>query len=75
MGDYLQYGHGPHQCLGAAASQTALTAMVKTVASKCENLRPAPGPQGQLKKTQRAAGFYAYMDPMWGKHFPFPTSK
>lgn len=75
MDSYLQFGHGPHQCLGEGAAKTSLTAMLKTVAGKCENLRPAPGPQGQLKKIDRGDGFYAFMDANWSKFFPFPTSK
>jgi linoleate 10R-lipoxygenase len=46
---YIHYGIGEHTCLGKDASLVALTAMLRTV-GKLENLRRAPGPQGQLKK-------------------------
>lgn len=71
---YIHYGLGPHQCLGKDASQIALTAMVKVMA-RLENLRPASGPQGILKKVPREDGFYAYMTEDEGKYFPFPTSE
>ncbi len=44
------------------------------IIAKLENLRPAPGPQGVLKKVDRGDGFYAYMTEDWGKYFPFPTT-
>ena len=57
---YIHYGLGPHACLGRDASRVALTAMLKTV-GKLDNLRRAPGPQGQLKKIPRPGGFHVYM--------------
>ena len=57
---YIHYGLGPHTCLGQDASRVALTAMLKTV-GKLDNLRRAPGPQGELKKIPRPGGFYIYM--------------
>ena len=74
LDEYTHYGAGPHQCLGKDASQIALTAMLKVMA-RLDNLRPAPGPQGILKKIPRDDGFYAYMTEDEGKYFPFPTSK
>lgn len=73
MENYIHYGQGPHQCLGMDASKVALTAMLRTVA-RLKNLRPAPGPQGVLKKVPRDDGFFAYMTEDWGKYFPFPTT-
>lgn len=49
LDSYIHYGIGEHTCLGKEASMVALTAMLRTV-GKLENLRRAPGPQGQLKK-------------------------
>lgn len=49
LDSYIHYGIGGHTCLGKEASMVALTAMLKTV-GKLQNLRRAPGPQGQLKK-------------------------
>ena len=71
---YIHYGLGPHACLGGEASRTALTAMLRVV-GRLDNLRRAPGPQGQLKKIPRPGGFYAYMRADHGSYFPFPTSE
>ena len=71
---YIHYGLGPHACLGRDASMVALTAMLKVV-GRLDNLRRAPGPQGQLKKISRPGGFYIYMRSDHGSYFPFPTSK
>lgn len=49
LDSYIHYGIGEHSCLGKEASMVALTAMLRTI-GKLENLRRAPGPQGQLKK-------------------------
>ena len=70
---YIVYGVGPHQCLGGEASRVALTAMLKVV-GRLDNLRAAPGPQGQMKKIPREGGFYIYMDALQSQYFPFPTS-
>lgn len=53
---YIHYGLGPHACLGKDASRVALTAMLKVV-GRLDNLRRAPGPQGQLKKIPRPGGY------------------
>lgn len=45
MENYIHYGLGSHACLGAEASGTALTAMLRVV-GRLDNLRRAPGPQG-----------------------------
>jgi linoleate 10R-lipoxygenase len=74
MESYIHYGVGPHTCLGKDASQTALTAMLKVV-GRLDNLRRAPGPQGQLKKIPRPGGFYIYMRENEEGYFVFPTSK
>lgn len=74
LDSYIHYGLGPHACLGAEASRTALTAMLRVV-GRLDNLRRAPGPQGQLKKIPRPGGFYVYMRADHGSYFPFPTSE
>ena len=71
---YIHYGLGPHACLGAEASRTALTAMLRVV-GQLDNLRRAPGPQGQLKKIPRPGGFSTYMRADHGSYWPFPTSE
>ena len=73
MESYIHFGVGPHACLGAEASRTALTAMLRTV-GKLDNLRRAPGPAGQLKKIARPGGSYDYMRPDHGSYSPFPTT-
>lgn len=73
MDKYIHYGVGTHRCLGENASKVALTCMLRVMA-RLENLRPAPGPQGELKKVERGDGFYAYMTEDQGKFFPFPTT-
>ncbi|OJJ51688.1 hypothetical protein ASPZODRAFT_55528 [Penicilliopsis zonata CBS 506.65] len=73
MDAYIHYGLGPHTCLGKDASKVALTAMLRVVGS-LDNLRRAPGPQGELKKIPRAGGFYTYMREDYGSYFPFPMT-
>ena len=74
MDAYIHYGFGPHACLGREASRVALTAMLRVV-GRLDNLRRAPGPQGQLKKVLRPGGLYVYMRADHGSYFPFPTSE
>ena len=50
-----------------------MTAMLKVVGD-LKNIRPAPGPQGQLKKIARPGGFYIYMTENHGSYFVFPTT-
>lgn len=70
---YIHYGIGAHTCLGKEASMVALTAMLRTV-GKLENLRRAPGPQGELKKIPRPGGFYVYMREDHGSYYVFPLT-
>jgi linoleate 10R-lipoxygenase len=70
---YIHYGIGAHTCLGKEASMVALTAMLRSV-GKLENLRRAPGPQGQLKKIPRPGGFYVYMREDHGSYYVFPLT-
>ncbi|KAL9596957.1 MAG: hypothetical protein Q9219_005468 [cf. Caloplaca sp. 3 TL-2023] len=73
LDSYIHYGVGPHACLGREASRVALTAMLKVI-GRLDNLRRAPGPQGELKKIPRPGGFYIYMRSDWGGYWPFPTT-
>jgi linoleate 8R-lipoxygenase / 9,12-octadecadienoate 8-hydroperoxide 8R-isomerase len=73
MSLYVQYGIGPHQCLGYGMSKVAMTAMLKTV-GQLDNLRRAPGPQGEIKKVAGPHGFTRYMTADQSRYFPFPTS-
>ena len=73
MESYVQYGQGPHQCLGYDMSRLALRTMLKTV-GKLENLRRVPGPQGQIKKVAGPGGVTLYMTADYSRYFPFPTT-
>ncbi len=73
MDVYIHYGIGPHACLGGDASKVALTTMLKVV-GRLNNIRRAPGPQGQLKKIPRPGGYNVYMREDHGSYWPFPTS-
>ncbi|PGH07589.1 hypothetical protein AJ80_07978 [Polytolypa hystricis UAMH7299] len=73
LDSYIHYGHGPHTCLGKDVNMIALASMLRVV-GRLENLRRAPGPQGQLKKVPRPGGFYLYMREDHGSHFVFPMS-
>ncbi|KAE8146648.1 hypothetical protein BDV25DRAFT_143478 [Aspergillus avenaceus] len=73
MESYIHYGVGPHTCLGGEASKVALTAMLRVV-GRLDNLRRAPGPQGELKKIPRPHGFYSYMREDDTSFFAFPMS-
>jgi len=70
---YIQYGIGPHQCLGYGLSKVGLTAMLKTV-GKLDRLRRAPPPQGEMKKVPGPNGFTMYMTMDERSYFPFPSS-
>lgn len=74
MDSYVHYGIGPHSCLGQDASRIALTSMLRVV-GRLDNLRPAAGRQGQLKKIPREGGYYVYMKEDGGSYTPFPASK
>ncbi|KAL9625811.1 MAG: hypothetical protein Q9160_000131 [Pyrenula sp. 1 TL-2023] len=70
---YIHYGSGPHKCLGMDWNGVTLTTMLKCIA-RLENLRRAPGPQGQTKKVIQDGGLTAYMLPDESSYSPFPTS-
>ncbi|KAE8340946.1 hypothetical protein BDV24DRAFT_151607 [Aspergillus arachidicola] len=70
---YAHFGFGPHQCLGIGLCKLALTTMLKVI-GRLDNLRRAPGPQGQLKKLSGPGGIAKYMNPDQSGFSPFPTS-
>ncbi|GMF73945.1 unnamed protein product [Aspergillus oryzae] len=70
---YAHFGFGPHQCLGIGLCKLALTTMLKVI-GRLDNLRRAPGPQGQLKKLSGPGGIAKYMNPNQSGFSPFPTS-
>lgn len=73
MDSYIHYGQGPHQCLGYGLSKLAMMTMLKTV-GKLDNLRRAPGVQGQIKKITGPGGVTLYMTADHSRYFPFPTT-
>ncbi|KAB8235692.1 peroxidase/cytochrome P450 family protein [Aspergillus alliaceus] len=73
MESYIHYGVGPHTCLGGEASKVALTAMLRVV-GRLDNLRRAPGGQGELKKIPRPNKFYSYMREDETSFWPFPMT-
>jgi linoleate 8R-lipoxygenase / 9,12-octadecadienoate 8-hydroperoxide 8R-isomerase len=73
LDSYIHYGWGSHQCLGYGMSKVGLAAMFKTV-GKLENLRRAPGPQGESKRIVLPGGYSMYMMADQSSYFPFPTS-
>ncbi|KAE8349730.1 heme peroxidase [Aspergillus coremiiformis] len=70
---YAHFGFGPHQCLGIGLCKLALTTMLKVI-GRLDNLRRAPGPQGQLKRLSGPGGIAKYMTPEQSGFSPFPTS-
>lgn len=73
LDSYIHYGWGPHKCLGFGISKLALTTMLKTI-GKLENLRRAPGTQGEIKKVPGPGGVTMYMMPDQSSLFPYPTT-
>ncbi|KAJ5635758.1 Psi-producing oxygenase A [Penicillium longicatenatum] len=73
LSQYIHFGFGPHQCLGLGVCQTALPTMLRVV-GQLENLRRAPGPQGQLKKIPGIGGITMYMDAEQSAYSPFPMT-
>ncbi|WEW60823.1 hypothetical protein PRK78_006311 [Emydomyces testavorans] len=73
LNSYIHLGAGPHECLGASMTKVALATMLKVV-GKLDNLRRAPGPQGQLKKLPGPGGITIYMSEDESRITPFPTT-
>jgi linoleate 8R-lipoxygenase/9,12-octadecadienoate 8-hydroperoxide 8R-isomerase len=73
LDSYIHFGWGPHSCLGSDVCKLALTTMLKTV-GQLDNLRRAPGSQGQIKKVPGPGGITLYMTPNQASFFPFPTT-
>lgn len=73
LDSYIHFGWGRHMCLGFGITKLALTTMLKTV-GKLNNLRRAPGGQGQIKKIAGPGGITLYMTADQSSYFPFPTT-
>ncbi|KAJ5103401.1 hypothetical protein N7532_003930 [Penicillium argentinense] len=70
---YLNQGQGPNTGFGKEITKIALVAMLRVV-GRLENLRRAPGDQGQLKKIPQDGGYYVYLRQDGTSYFPFPMS-
>ncbi|KAL4896758.1 heme peroxidase [Aspergillus ambiguus] len=73
MSSYIHYGEGSHMCLGREANKIAMTAMMRVV-GRLENLRRAPGPQGELKKVPGPNGGYSYLSEDGSRLSPLPST-
>ncbi|KAI2887316.1 hypothetical protein CBS63078_10725 [Aspergillus niger] len=73
MSLYAHFGFGPHQCLGMGICKLALTTMLRVV-GRLDNLRRAPGSQGQLKKIAGPGGISMYMTADQSSYWPFPST-
>jgi linoleate 8R-lipoxygenase/9,12-octadecadienoate 8-hydroperoxide 8R-isomerase len=73
LDSYIHFGLGPHQCLGYGVCKIALSTMFKRI-GRLDNLRRAPGPQGELKKILGPGGITIYMTADQSSFFPFPTT-
>lgn len=74
LDSYLQPGAGAHASLGPAAAAAALGGTLKVLA-RTPGLRPAPGPQGVVKKVSRGApGTYEFMTEDHARYTTFPTT-
>jgi cytochrome P450 len=70
---YVNFGWGPHHCIGQELSIVANTAILRCFAL-LPNLRRAPGPQGELKYVTKNDVVKVYLQEDWGSYFFFPTS-
>ncbi|KAF2090084.1 hypothetical protein K490DRAFT_71754 [Saccharata proteae CBS 121410] len=81
---YIHLGAGTHQCLGLPMVQTTLTAMLKVVVGKLDNLRVAQGKQGQISKIEMPLApedvekkewrYHKYLTETGNSFFPFPCA-
>ncbi|KAL4919990.1 heme peroxidase [Aspergillus aurantiobrunneus] len=70
---YAHFGFGAHKCLGIDLCKAGLSTMLKVV-GRLDNLRRAPGAQGQLKKLPGPGGIAKYMTEDQSGFSPFPTT-
>ena len=74
LDSYIPFGVGPQASLGKETSIIALTSMLRVVGG-LDNLRRAPGAQGQLKKVTHEEGYTTFLREDNSGYFPFPMSK
>ncbi|KAL6238146.1 Psi-producing oxygenase A [Aspergillus navahoensis] len=70
---YAHFGFGAHRCLGIDLCKAGLSTMLKVV-GRLDNLRRAPGAQGQLKKLPGPGGIAKYMNEDQSGFSPFPST-
>jgi cytochrome P450 len=70
---YVNYGWGPHHCIGQEINIIANTAILRAFA-RLPNLRRSPGPQGQLKYVVKDGVVKVFLQEDWGSYWFFPTS-
>jgi cytochrome P450 len=73
LDQYIFFGYGAHRCLGLDVFKVSLPTMLRTL-GRLENLRRAPGPQGQLKKIDFMGGITMYMDAKQSSFSPWPMT-
>jgi hypothetical protein len=74
LDSYLSQGAGANTGFGQEITKIALVSMLRVV-GRLENLRRAPGAQGQLKKIPQEGGYYVYLRQDGTSYFPFPMCK
>jgi|SRR5579859_637915 len=70
---YVNYGWGPHHCIGQEINIVANTAILRYLA-RLPKLRRAPGPQGELKFVMKNEVVKVFLQEDWGSYWFFPTS-
>jgi linoleate 10R-lipoxygenase len=70
---YVNYGWGPHHCIGQEINIVANTAILGCFA-RLPGLRPAPGPQGELKYVIKNDVVKVFLQEDWSSYWFFPTS-
>ena len=70
---YINYGFGPHRCIGQEINTVANTAILRAFA-RLPGLQRAPGPQGELKYAIKKDVIKVFLREDWGSYWFFPTS-
>jgi linoleate 10R-lipoxygenase len=70
---YVNYGWGPHICIGQEINIVANTAILRAFA-RLPHLKRAPGPQGELKYVIKNNVIKAFLQEDWSNYWFFPTS-
>lgn len=75
LDSYLQFGYGPHKCIGFGVTLVAMTVVFKSVFAM-KNLRPVKGLAGRIAKVESSVpGYYKYLTENWDQFSPFPVCK